>query len=162
MTSVFADLMGTEQKESSAMDDFNQQCKLSYTTRIYGFGIFFAIGGVLTIISAFMVPGIINGHPERFALPYALGAICSLMSTMFLMGPWSQIKSMFEKKRVIATTVYLLSIVFTLVMALVVKMVGLVLLAIVIQMLALFWYSISYIPYARTAICNCCRGMVSV
>jgi len=31
MTSVFADLMG-EQKEPSAMEEFNKECKLSYTT----------------------------------------------------------------------------------------------------------------------------------
>jgi len=109
-----------------------------------------------------MVPNIVTGHPERFALPYAIGAICALASTMFLMGPMSQCKSMFESKRIVATIVYLASIVFTLVMALVVKIVGLVLLAILIQMLALFWYSISFIPYARTAICSCCKGMVSV
>ncbi len=101
------------------MDDFNKQCKLSYTTRLYGFGIFFAIGAVLTIISAFMVPNIVTGHPERFALPYALGAICSIASTLFLMGPVSQCKSMFQKTRIVATIVYLGSIVMTLVMALV-------------------------------------------
>lgn len=31
MTDVFADLMGSKQ-ETSAMDDFNKSCKLSYTT----------------------------------------------------------------------------------------------------------------------------------
>lgn len=69
---------------------------------------------------------------------------------------------MFAKKRIFATIAYLASIIFTLVMALVVKIVGLVLLAILLQLLALFWYSISFIPYARTAICSCCKGMVSV
>src|SRR5690349_18895306 len=128
MSSVFADLMGNDNKESNSMDEFNAACKLSYTTRLYGFGIFFAIGCVLTVIGAFMVPNIVTGHPERFALPYALGAICSLASTFFLMGPVKQCKSMFESKRIVATIVYLLSIVFTLVMALVVKMIGLVLL----------------------------------
>jgi hypothetical protein len=91
-----------------------------------------------------------------------MGAICSIASTLFLMGPVSQCKSMFQKTRIIATIVYLGSIVMTLVMALVVKIVGLVLLAILIQMLALFWYSISFIPYARTAICSCCKSVVSV
>jgi hypothetical protein len=31
MTDVFADLMGSKE-ETSAMDDFNKSCKLSYTT----------------------------------------------------------------------------------------------------------------------------------
>lgn len=68
---------------------------------------------------------------------------------------------MFEMKRLAATVIYLCSIVLTLVMALVVGIVGLVLMAIIIQALALFWYSISYIPYARTAICNCFKGCFS-
>lgn len=190
-----ADLAAVAHSLFSARSRPRRLCSRSLVLqRLYGFGIFFGIGCILTVISAFMTPGLVSGHPEQFAIPYALGAICSLCSTMFLMGPWKQIKSMFEKKRVIATTVYLLSIVFTLVMALVVGMVVLVLLAIVIQALALFWYSISsvhtthssrsaglqqqqlthsallspaplalsYIPYARTAICNCCKGMVSV
>lgn len=161
MTSVFSDLMA-DQKEPSAMDEFNKSCTLSYTTRLYGFGIFFGIGVILTVISAFMVPNIVTGNPERFAIPYAFGAVCSLSSTMFLMGTCSQLKSMFAKKRIIATIIYILSIVFTLVMALSVGIVGLVILAIIIQTAALFWYSISYIPYARTVFCNCCKGVVSV
>jgi len=159
---MFSDLMGQEQKEASMQEEFNKACTLSYKSRMYGFGIFFAVGGILTIIAAFMVPGLVSGHPERFAIPYAFGAICTLASTMFLMGPWKQVKSMFDKKRWMATTCYLLSIVLTLVMALAVGIVGLVLMAIILQLLCLFWYSISYIPYARTAICNCCKSTFSI
>lgn len=94
MSSMFSDLMGDKQEqEKSSFEQFNKDCTLSYTTRLYGFGIFFGIGIILTVISAFMVPNIIRGKPERFALPYAFGAICSLASTMFLMGPVKQVRT---------------------------------------------------------------------
>jgi len=109
-----------------------------------------------------MVPNIASGHPERFAIPYTIGAVCSLLSSLFLMGPVSQLKSMFARTRVIATVVYLLSIVLTLVMALQVKSTIGVLFSILLQLCALFWYSISYIPYARRAVCSCCKSMVPV
>lgn len=109
-----------------------------------------------------MVPYIATGHPERFAIPYAFGAIASLCASLFLMGPVSQCKSMFAKTRIIATICYLLSIVLTLVMAIELKSQVGTLFAIVFQLCALFWYSISFIPYARDAFCSCCKSVVSV
>jgi hypothetical protein len=44
-------------------------------------------------------------------------ACACALSTMFLWGPVKQCKQMFEKKRIIATSVYLLSMVLTLVLA---------------------------------------------
>jgi len=159
---MFDSIIGEKKEEQTFSDQLSEDCTLSRTTRLYGFGIFFGIGLVLTVIAAFMVPNIVTGNPERFAIPYAFGALCSLGATMFLMGPCSQLKSMFHKKRIIATIIYLLSIVLTLVMALAVGNPWLVLLAILIQMGALLWYSLSYIPYARECLCSCCKSAVSI
>lgn len=84
------------------------------------------------------------------------------------MGPFNQLKKMFASTRIIATIIVLVSIVLTLVCAIVVSILssqsqallkpsslqqfhkpGLVLLMIIIQSLAMTWYSLSYIPYAR-------------
>jgi len=76
------------------------------------------------------------------------------------MGPMNQLKKMFDPTRLIATIVFIASVVMTLVSALVIKVGVLVLIFIIIQFLALAWYTISYIPFARDAIKSCCRGIM--
>lgn len=59
---------------------------------------------------------------------------------------------MFKKVRVVATVIFLIAIVLTLVSALVLRSVGLTILMCVFQYLALVWYGLSYIPFARSAV----------
>lgn len=119
------------------------------------------------------------GHYVTFAVCYSLGTVASLLryvralswlrspvqrlhmrltpaaapaprrSTLFLWGPWHQIKNMFKETRWLATLIMLAAIAMTLVSALVWHSVGLCILFAIIQFAAVFWYSISYIPYAR-------------
>jgi len=77
------------------------------------------------------------------------------------MGPIKQIKKMFESTRIIASIVFLICVVMTLVSAIAIKIAGLVLLFVILQFLALIWYTLSYIPYARDAIKRCCRGLMN-
>ncbi|KAI8791953.1 vesicle transport protein SFT2B, partial [Biomphalaria glabrata] len=90
-----------------------------------------------------------------FAVLYTLGNLLSLSSTCFLMGPVNQIKKMFAGTRVIATILVFVMIALTLVCAFAVKNKPLTLVCCVLQFLALLWYSISYIPFARDAIKKC-------
>uniref|UniRef100_A0AC35TI91 Vesicle transport protein n=1 Tax=Rhabditophanes sp. KR3021 TaxID=114890 RepID=A0AC35TI91_9BILA len=89
----------------------------------------------------------------------SIGSIISICGSFFLSGPKKQLRSMFEAQRIVATIIYLVSIVMALVAALAIKSVPLALLFIVIQYAAMIWYSISYIPYARNlvtrALCSC-------
>lgn len=66
----------------------------------------------------------------------------------------NQCKRMFDKIRIVATIVYLSLIGLTLFFAFK-KKTGLALLCSILQMLALIWYGLSYIPYARTMIKKC-------
>ncbi|RYG44148.1 hypothetical protein EON67_12100 [archaeon] len=93
-------------------------------------------------------------HPRNRAHPVPLPDC----STMFLFGPWRQMKNMFAAKRIIATLVYLITLIATLVVAIVVKSVPLVIVMIIIQFIALVWYTLSYIPYARNLVCNAIGG----
>ena len=68
---------------------------------------------------------------------------------MFLMGPFKQLGRMFDGKRWLSSTIYLASLVLTLVSALVLHSVILCLLCIVIQFCAFVWYCLSYIPYGQ-------------
>ena len=124
---------------------------LSWSTRIKGFAICFVLGFVLSIMgSVFLtLPG--KGL-LIFALLYTTGNLLSLISTCFLMGPWKQLKKMFNETRVIATILVFVFMILTLLAALRWHKKGLAILFCVCQFLAYTWYSLSYIPYARDAV----------
>ena len=65
------------------------------------------------------------------------------------MGPATQLKRMFDGKRWLSTTVWLLTIVLTLVAALALHSALLCLLCIAVQFVAFAWYCLSYIPYGQ-------------
>jgi hypothetical protein len=114
-----------------------------------GFLICFIGGFFLSLLGSVML---FFFNYKAFAIFYSLGSVTSIGSTMFLMGPVKQIKSMFSSTRVIATVVMLASIVLTVFFAIHAKKAGLALLFCIIQFLAMTWYSISYIPFARDAV----------
>ncbi|XP_030377583.1 vesicle transport protein SFT2A [Scaptodrosophila lebanonensis] len=140
----------TPEEESSIITQINDISTLSWSTRIKAFCACFVLGILLSFLGSlalFLHRGIVV-----FAVFYTLGNIISMASTCFLMGPFKQIKKMFAETRLIATSIVLVSIVMTFVAAIVLKKAGLTLIFIIIQSLAMTWYSLSYIPYARDAV----------
>ncbi|MCH94599.1 vesicle transport protein SFT2B-like, partial [Trifolium medium] len=67
----------------------------------------------------------------------------------FLLGPAQQMAIMFDPVRVFATAIYLGCVVIALICALLIHSKVLTLLAIIVEIGALIWYSLSYIPFAR-------------
>jgi len=132
---------------------------LSWNTRLKGFGICLFIAIVLGIIA--IVIYFVSGSISGFAVLYSLAVIFGLGCTLFLMGPMAQLKKMFDPSRCISSIIFLICVVMTLVSAIAIKIAGLVLLFVILQFLALLWYTLSYIPYARDAIKSCCRGLMS-
>ncbi|NXS98128.1 SFT2A protein, partial [Jacana jacana] len=84
-----------------------------------------------------------------------LGFFSPSISTCFLMGPLKQLKAMFEPKRLVATIVMLLFLVLTLCAVFWWNKKGLAVLFCILQFLAMTWYSLSYIPFARDAVIKC-------
>ncbi|PIA55285.1 hypothetical protein AQUCO_00800182v1 [Aquilegia coerulea] len=72
--------------------------------------------------------------------------------TAFLIGPKRQVTMMLDPVRIYATAIYLASIIIALFCALYVHNKLLTLLAIMLEFGALIWYSLSYIPFARTMV----------
>ncbi|KAM8851651.1 vesicle transport protein SFT2A [Synchiropus picturatus] len=126
---------------------------LSYSTRVKWFVICFAAGILCSILGSallFLPNGI-----KLFAVFYTLGNIAALSSTCFLMGPLKQLKRMFEPTRLIATIVMLLCLILTLCSVFWWGKRGLAIIFCILQFLAMTWYSISYIPFARDAVMKC-------
>ncbi|KAF9971861.1 hypothetical protein BGZ65_010167 [Modicella reniformis] len=143
------------------MDDSNPlSCvQLDRTQRLYGFGICFIVGFLISILSTLSLG---TGQVALFAVFFTLGNIISLMSTTFLIGPAKQLKTMFAPVRMVASIVFLSMIVITLVVAFTLKLALLCLILCIVQALALFWYSASYIPYGRAAIKKVVGGCIDV
>ncbi|XP_046392134.1 vesicle transport protein SFT2A [Ischnura elegans] len=128
---------------------------LSWSTRLKAFVICFILGLLMSFLGTmclFLGKGI-----AMFSIIYTFGNLVSLASTCFLMGPLNQIKKMFAPTRAIATVVMFVCFGLTLFAGIGLKSGPLALLFCILQFLAMTWYSISYIPYARDAI----RGLLS-
>ena len=164
----FSDLMGGNNNEGGGGGFFTHKedgCmpNLTYQQRLWGFGACFIAGGILTFIGTLAwIPGSKHSamkDPSAFAIPYSLGNIVAMLSTGFLWGFKSQCKNMWKPVRRIATGIYLLFLVLTLIVCFTLKSGLLIAVLVIGQMIALFWYCASYIPFARTMIKNCAKGM---
>ena len=87
--------------------------------------------------------------PRKFASLYTLSNLCGLAATTFLVGPAAQFKKMAAPHRAAATATYLLTLIGTLVAALRLRSLILTLLFLTIQIVALCFYTLSYIPGAQ-------------
>lgn len=145
-------LSGNDQteEERGIMAEINEMTTFSWSTRIKGFCILFVVGILLSFLGTFAL--FLHRGINVFAIFYTLGNVVSLLSTCFLMGPLKQLENMFHSKRLIATIIVIVSICMTLVAAMVLHKALLALIFIIIQSLAMTWYSLSYIPYARDAV----------
>ncbi|CAD6575460.1 MAG: hypothetical protein TREMPRED_001426 [Tremellales sp. Tagirdzhanova-0007] len=89
------------------------------------------------------------GATGAFATLFGVGSILSLVGTGFLVGFKKQLETMFKPVRIVATLLLFASIVMTFVSAFVLPTI-LCIVFVIVQYLAFLWYSLSYIPYART------------
>ncbi|XP_068586051.1 vesicle transport protein SFT2B-like [Cebidichthys violaceus] len=137
----------------------NQASALSWGTRMKGFIVCFVLGIVCSVLGSCMlwIPGV---GLAVFAVLYSVGNISALASTMFLIGPCRQLKTMCAKERALATVIMMVCLVLTLCAAFWWKNNGLALLFCVLQFLAFAWYGLSYIPFARDGVMKLCSMCV--
>jgi hypothetical protein len=94
----------------------------------------------------------IVGGTASFAVLYGLGTVVSLIGTGFLIGFKKQTKLMFKPVRIVASVVFLAMVVMIFISAFVLNNSTLCIIFVVLEYLAFLWYTLSYIPYARTAV----------
>lgn len=131
----------------SFIDDFTRNCTLSTKQRFYGFATCLAAGLTCTLLSM-----LVFFNPIKFGITFTLGNLLALGSTAFLIGPKRQVTMMLDPVRIYATAIYLASIIIALFSALYVHNKFLTLLAIILEFGALIWYSLSYVPFARSMV----------
>ncbi|PIL23857.1 hypothetical protein GSI_13608 [Ganoderma sinense ZZ0214-1] len=111
------------------------------------------LGFVLSLLGSIFL---FLGSLTSFAFLYAIGTIIALIGTGFLIGFTKQLKMvgnlMFKPVRVVATILFLASIGLIFVGAFVIRSDLLCIIFVIIEYLAYTWYTLSYIPYARSAV----------
>ncbi|RSH91914.1 hypothetical protein EHS25_009284 [Saitozyma podzolica] len=121
---------------------------LTRTQRLGGFAACYVGGLAVSLLGAILL---FLGATGAFATLFAVGAILSLIGTGFLVGFKKQLQTMFKPVRVVATVLLFASIIMTFVSAFVLPAI-LCIIFVIVQYLAFLWYSLSYIPYARTLV----------
>ena len=124
---------------------------LSKKQRIFGFCICLGMGVLCFTLAAFYVPVIVV-FARKFALLFSLGSAFTLSSFSFLYGPYNHFKHLASKERLPFTLVYMGSLFGTLYFALALQSTVLTVLAAAAQVIALFWFTLSYIPGGQTGL----------
>lgn len=143
-----------------AQDQICELCpSLTWTQRVGGCAICMLTGFLLSMGSTFRLMTMLKGDPVPFATMFTLGNILALCSTCFLYGPSSQAKKMFDSTRFLTTCAYFICMGTTLFLAFYGEAIPgrgyLIVVAIVLQFFALYWYTLSYIPYGREMAWGC-------
>ncbi|CAH1800158.1 unnamed protein product [Owenia fusiformis] len=144
-------------EEEGIVTQISDASTLSFATRLKCFAACFCIGIVLSIIGTILL---FFQNWTGFAILYTIGNVVGLCSTCFLMGPLKQIKKMFQETRLIATILVFVMMALTLCAALWWHIPILAIIFCILQFLALTWYAISYIPFARDAVKKCFEGCI--
>eukprot|EP00697_Spironema_sp_BW2_P006791 gnl/Spiro4/20923_TR10188_c0_g1_i1.p3 gnl/Spiro4/20923_TR10188_c0_g1~~gnl/Spiro4/20923_TR10188_c0_g1_i1.p3 ORF type:complete len:114 (+),score=6.52 gnl/Spiro4/20923_TR10188_c0_g1_i1:255-596(+) len=96
-------------------------------------------------------------RPAKFAMLFTLGSLLTLGSTGFIVGPSTQLRSMFDSGRAHVSVVYLVTMVLTLVVCFTNHSTIVVICLIIVQCVALLWYGLTYIPFGTTMAGSCVR-----
>jgi hypothetical protein len=94
--------------------------ELTKTQKIIGFTISLILGIFSLFLSTLFIPTILLTS-RKFAFLYTIGNFLLVFSTTFIIGPKQQLKTMFDRNRIIPTLLYLTSTLLTLLFAIQVK-----------------------------------------
>lgn len=128
---------------------------MSYKTRLLGWLACSITGWLISLIVSFVFV-LSNFDVVAFALLYSLGQILNIAGSCFLSTPSGHLKAMGKKHRIIPSILYILSIIVTIVVAVATNIKGLVFLFLIIQVVAYYWYTISFIPFGQKIIKKLC------
>ena len=126
--------------------------------RLIGFASCFTVAYLITFMSFKFFVELIEGYPVPFALNYSFGNLLALFSSWFLCGPKRQFRNMMDEKRRLTSTTYLGCLAATLIIVFIplpwAPKLAILVVLIITQCCASFWYSLSYVPYGRRTVLN--------
>ncbi|KAL0267780.1 UNVERIFIED_CONTAM: hypothetical protein PYX00_009951 [Menopon gallinae] len=124
---------------------------LSRVQRLTLFCICVALGLFFFGSSAFLVPFLIV-KARKFSLLFTLGSLFMVFSFSFLWGPVNHLKHLFSLDRFMFTFTYFGTLILTLYFAMAVQSTPWTVVFAVLQVIALIWFLLSYIPGGHTGL----------
>lgn len=124
---------------------------LTWTQRMQGFLVLLSMALFTTLMSWFALG---MSSYWKYSVLSTLGSFLSMLSTIVLMGPSTQLAYMFDEYRFNASVMYIGSLFLAFFVAIIFQSVLLCILCGIIQYMALIWYSLSYVPYGRETLVN--------
>jgi len=124
---------------------------LSRWDRLLGFAICNAGAAACFVICFFLFP-LLATRPTKFAALWSVGSLLFLSSWAVLNGPVNYAKHLMSRERLPFTGVYLGSIVLTLYFSVGRQSFVLTMLSVIVQLVALVWYLVSYFPMGSTGL----------
>jgi len=122
---------------------------LTRTQRITGFFLCLLMGVFCFVMAGFIAPFMLL-KARKFVLLYTMGSLFTIGSFSLLWGPVNHVKHLCSFGRLPFTAAYFGSMFATLYMAMILKSTVLTAVCAVVQILALIWYFVSYIPGGTT------------
>lgn len=126
---------------------------LNYQQRFQIFAICLLLSGIFFALGFFVGIPLLTVRPQKFALSFTCGSITFMSSFAILKGPVEHLKSMLTRDRIHFTVVYFGSMMMTLYLTFTVGGAQgyiLVLAASGMQLLALLWYLVTFLPGGAT------------
>lgn len=103
-------------QQMSLSDEMSSMFNLTMFQRIALFAMCFGTGILLIALSFTFLPLIVIA-PQKFAAAFTMGNLLAIISTWMLVGPRAQLQSMFSPGRTVAASVYIISLLVTLLAA---------------------------------------------
>ena len=152
----YASLVGGEQMDKSWFPG------LTLRQKFIGMIACSLLGFLINVLSYIML---FAGKTDRkviaYAVLYTAGNLITIMGTCFLWGFKAQFRAITHKKRILISSIYFGSMILTIIVAFKVedpKRKLLLIILLIVQYLSYIWYTLSFIPFARTALRACFRG----
>lgn len=138
----------TKEKETvgnggGVLEDVDAASTLSWKARLAGFIACFVVALVLVGLGYLFI--VLRKIPA-FAVVYSIGSIVAILSTGFLVGPMRQFMVMMEKGRIVATIIYIVAIIVTIVVGVKKKLIPAII-CMVVQVIAFIFYSLTFMPF---------------
>lgn len=120
--------------------------QLSRLEKIVGFACCLAASVLCFVVCFFLFP-VLALKPRKFAMLWSLGSVLFVVSFGVLQGPYSYARHLVSRDRIVFTVVFFSSVFWTMYAATVQKSTVTTIVASVVEMLAIVYYTVSYFPF---------------
>ncbi|KAJ1830761.1 protein transport protein sft2 [Coemansia sp. RSA 2711] len=97
--------------------------------------------------------------PQKFATAFSLGGLATISGIALLRGPRAHTKHLLSRERLLFTVSYFASVFFTLFFSAIMHTYLGTLLCVIVQIIALVWYVVSYFPGGTDGLQSTTRGL---